>query len=73
MITIIAEIGVNWDGDLEIAREMMKSSKDAGCSFVKFQAFNESLVKEHQEKDQLMKSAITPENIKEIDSISKSV
>jgi len=73
MVLLVAEIGVNWDGDLEIAREMMKSSKDAGCSFVKFQAFNENMVKEHPEKERLMKATITPKNIEEISSISKSV
>jgi N-acetylneuraminate synthase len=34
---IIAEIGINHNGDLEIAKEMIKKSKDAGADVVKFQ------------------------------------
>ena len=73
MIRIVAEIGVNWDGDLEIAKDMIRSSKEAGCDYVKFQAFNEDVIKEHTEKERLMKATIMPKNIEEINSISKSV
>jgi len=36
-IFIIAEIGINHNGDLGIAKELIKVAKDAGCDAVKFQ------------------------------------
>lgn len=36
-IFIIAEIGINHNGDVEIAKELIKVAKDAGCDVVKFQ------------------------------------
>lgn len=36
-IFIIAEIGINHNGDLSIAKELIKVAKDAGCDAVKFQ------------------------------------
>jgi N-acetylneuraminate synthase len=34
---VIAEIGINHNGDLEIAKQLIKMSADAGCDAVKFQ------------------------------------
>lgn len=34
---VIAEIGINHNGDLDIAKRLIKVSKDAGCDAVKFQ------------------------------------
>ncbi len=34
---IIAEIASNWEGDLKIAKEIIKKSKEAGADSVKFQ------------------------------------
>jgi len=36
-IPIIAEIGINHNGDLELAKRLIKIAKDAGCDAVKFQ------------------------------------
>src|SRR3972149_4793622 len=36
-IFIIAEIGINHNGDVEIAKKLIKTAKDAGCDAVKFQ------------------------------------
>jgi len=36
---IIAEVGVNHNGDLAIARELIARSSEAGCDAVKFQTF----------------------------------
>ena len=72
-VFIVAEIGVNWNGDFELAEQMMNIAKNAGCDAVKFQAFNEELIKEHPEKERLLKTSISQENIKKIDDISKRV
>lgn len=72
-VFIVAEIGVNWDGDFELAEQMMNIAKNAGCDAVKFQAFNEELIKEHPEKERLLKTSISQENVKKIDDISKRV
>ncbi len=37
MIFIIGEIGINHNGDIEIAKELIKIAKDSGCNAVKFQ------------------------------------
>jgi len=36
-VFIIAEIGINHNGDLQLAKELMKMAKDSGCDAVKFQ------------------------------------
>jgi N-acetylneuraminate synthase len=36
-IYIVAEIGINHNGDIEKAKELIDSAKDAGCDAVKFQ------------------------------------
>ena len=51
MVCITAEIGVNWDGNFKIAEQMMIEAKNANCDAVKFQAFNEEIVKNHPESD----------------------
>ena len=47
MVFVVAEIGVNWDGDFEIAKSMMENARNAGCNAVKFQSFNEDIIKDH--------------------------
>ena len=36
-VTIIAEAGVNHNGDLKLAKELAKVAKDSGADIVKFQ------------------------------------
>lgn len=36
-ILIIAEIGINHNGDIEIAKKLIDMAKNAGCDYVKFQ------------------------------------
>lgn len=43
-IFIIAELGINHNGDLQIAKDLIKLAKDAGCDAVKFQKRNIDLV-----------------------------
>ena len=73
MAFIVAEIGVNWDGDFEILEKMMKTSKEVGCNAVKFQAYNEEVVKDHPESQRLMKSSITKENIEKVEELAKKI
>lgn len=73
MAFIVAEIGVNWEGDFELARNMMIHAKDADCNAVKFQSFEASAVMKHSEASRLVKSAISKANIDKIDGLAKSV
>ena len=70
---IVAEIGVNWDGKLDLVQEMMKESKDAGCNAVKFQAYQETMVKDHPERVRLMNTTITKDNVEKINQLSKEI
>ena len=48
---IIAEIGINHNGDINIAKKLIKVAKDAGCNAVKFQKRNPDVcVPEKQKK-----------------------
>ncbi|MEM8970674.1 MAG: N-acetylneuraminate synthase family protein [Pseudomonadota bacterium] len=40
---IIAEIGANHNGDIELARRMIDIAREAGCNAVKFQSWDEGL------------------------------
>jgi len=73
MIFLVAEIGVNWDGNFELAKKMMEEAKSAGCNAVKFQAFNEEMVKNHPGKNRLIRTAISENNIEKIDNMAKFV
>ena len=44
MTTIIAEIGINWDGDFNLLEEMMIKAKQADCDAIKLQAFDRALL-----------------------------
>ena len=44
MVFLVGEIGVNWDGDFDIARELMMISKENNLDAVKFQSFSKEIV-----------------------------
>lgn len=73
MSFIIAEIGVNWDGDFELAQKLMGLAKSSDCNAVKFQSFNEEIVIEHPERSRLMKSSISKQNIEEINKLANLI
>ena len=73
MFFVVAEIGVNWNGNEEIAKDMMEHAKNAGCNAVKFQSFTEEMVKSHPESGRLVKSSISPKNIDFIDNFARSL
>jgi sialic acid synthase SpsE len=73
MTFIIAEIGVNWDGDFQLVKQMMNQSKKLGCNAVKFQSYTEDMIKKHPEHTRLIKSSISKQNIDEIDKIARNI
>jgi len=73
MFFVVSEIGINWDGNFELAKEMIKNAKEAGCDAVKFQAYEEETVKNHPEKSRLVKSAISKNNVETINEIAQSI
>ena len=70
---IIAEIGVNWDGDFRLLKEMMYEAKLAGCDLVKFQAFTKEMIKDHPESERLAKSSISKDNVQKINDLANEV
>jgi sialic acid synthase SpsE len=72
-VQLVSEIGVNWDGDFELVKEMMQESKNAGFNLVKFQSFEAKLVANHPQASRVFRSSITPENVKRINSISVDI
>ena len=44
MVFITAEIGINHNGELKIAKELIKMAKSCGCDAVKFQKRDIDLV-----------------------------
>ena len=73
MVFITAEIGVNWNGDFHLIEKMMKDAKNAGCNAVKLQAFDEKIVRDNPEKDRLLETSVSAQNVNEIQLISKKV
>ena len=52
-VKFIAEIGVNQNGDLTLAKKLIDEAKKAGADYVKFQTFKaDSLVTKTAEKAQ---------------------
>ena len=51
MVKIIAEIGINHNGDINIAKELIKVAKEAGCDAVKFQKRNPDVCVPEKQKN----------------------
>ena len=47
---VIAEAGVNHNGDIEIAKKLIDIAADAGADLVKFQTFNANRLVTHTAK-----------------------
>lgn len=73
MVFVVAEVGVNWDGDFELVKQMMNELKSLQLDAVKFQAFTLDMTKNHPESNRLMSSSITKQNIEKINDISQDV
>lgn len=63
MSKIIAEIGVNWSGNINIAKDMILQSKRAGADFVKFQMFNDEVIKDSKYKNELSEMILNFETL----------
>lgn len=88
-VYIIAEAGVNHNGDVELAKQMVLKAKEVGADAIKFQTFiTENLVTKYAEKAQYQKTALdltqtqyqmlkkmelTYENFREIKMLCESV
>ena len=55
-IFIIAELGINHNGDVEIAKELIKVAKESGCDAVKFQKRTLEIVYSQEELDKQRES-----------------
>jgi N-acetylneuraminate synthase len=55
-IFVIAEIGINHNGDLSIAKNLIETAKDVGCDAVKFQKRTLEIVYSHEELDKQRES-----------------
>lgn len=50
---IIAEIGINHNGDIEIAKQLIMVAKAAGCDYVKFQKRNPDVCVPEEQKNKI--------------------
>ncbi len=73
MSFIVAEIGVNWDGDFTLLEEIMNHAKNSGCDAIKFQSFNKNIIGDHPEYERLIKTSVSESNIKKINELSQTV
>ena len=72
---IIAEIGSNWEGDIELGKKHIKAAKDNGANFVKFQMWRaEDLYeKNHPQWESIKKSQLTEEIAYELKKFSDKI
>ena len=61
---IIAEAGVNHNGDVLIAKELINVAKDSGADYVKFQIFKSELLSTAEAKKQNIKKKMIKTNLK---------
>ncbi len=73
MVFLIAELGVNWDGDYQLLEKMAVKSKLVGFDAVKLQSFNEQMIKENPIHERLIKSSVLSSNIQKISEVMKKV
>lgn len=52
-VKIIAEIGINHNGDIEIAKQLIMVAKAAGCDYVKFQKRNPDVCVPEEQKSKI--------------------
>lgn len=74
-IQLIAEIGSNWEGDVELAKKHIKKSKECGASFVKFQMWraNDLYDDSHPYWNFIQKTELTENIAKELKNYADKV
>lgn len=88
-VLIIAEIGVNHNGDFDTAKRMIDAANDCGVDVVKFQTFNvdaltsgqaemakyqkENIGKTESQKEMLSKLALSQEQFRELAAYCKEI
>lgn len=73
MTFVVAEIGVNWDGSVKLLEDMITNAKESGCDAIKFQSFNEEIVKDHPQASRLLKSSISKSNVEMVNEMAKKI
>ena len=74
-ITIVAEIGSNWEGSMKKATKLISKCKDAGANAVKFQMWraHDLYNNKHQNWKFIKKSEITFEKAKKLKKIADKI
>lgn len=66
-IEIIAEVGVNHNGNIDLAKKMVSAAKNAGADFVKFQTFSaKKLASQYAQKADYQKKTSEGEDRKSV-------
>ena len=72
-ITLIAEIGENYLGKLNLAKKLIHEAKKAGADYAKFQSYNELCLKKNDpEYEWFKKVSLTDNNHKDLKNFHKS-
>jgi N,N'-diacetyllegionaminate synthase len=74
-IKFIAEIGSNWEGDIELAKKHIQAAKNSGADYVKFQMWRaEDLYDEsHPQWNSIKKSELSTNMAKELKKFSDKI
>ena len=69
-IIVIAEAGVNHNGDIELAKKLIDAASEAGADYVKFQSFKSELaVSKHAQKAQYQKTTNDNKNTSQLEMV----
>ena len=71
MVLIIAEAGVNHNGSLRQAKELVDAAKDSGADIVKFQTFKSDNLVTKETKPALYQSLNTGNNDSQLEMLRK--
>ena len=73
-VFLIAEIGSNWEGDISIAKKLIKQSQNAGANAVKFQMWRaEDLYPSHPLFKKIKKTELSFNDAKKLKIFSDSI
>ena len=71
-VTIIAEAGVNHNGDIRLAKRLVDIAKDSGADYIKFQAFfSKELVTSKSKLAKYQEKNLRKKKIKQFDLLKK--